>query len=429
MTSFYWDHATNRYYSTCYEETKLQPLTNEPLQKQPESPIPPEQPEIIESQPNQHIVKPNQETKLELIEKVFEQLRRSTLRCEKPIVIVDNVTPHNVYLSWGDIFNAKSYSIYQKTKESKWHLSNPSSVETNSVEVLDLDPCRTYDFKIKPIPFNAENESLISDPVTVTTKADGGIAYFAVINIADTWSEIELVPLKNTTKNEVLFKSELDHDWSSKMYPSQQRLIRLDNLLPSTSYQLKILAHGDGIYPESNIISFTTESKFNKSTSINGNILDESRIELLIEEVPEATSYIIEMNEGNGWVELAECIGTSYINTSGIVGETYSFRATPVMGNVRGKTSGLIQMFLPSGCVDVHNLKAESGDGFITLNWTGAPGHTYAAQLLTGSTWTTIGNPVASPFKYIPGNKGVFSFRVSANCKTCTPSNISISRI
>jgi hypothetical protein len=395
--SFYWDSQANRYYSTIPEAVVTETKTET-----------------------------SKKDEISLLQDLFDQLRRSPLRCEKPDVQVKNIGSNTVTLEWPIIFNAKTYSVMQKTADSKWHLSIPSQVTQGLVEVTNLDPCRTYQFKITPIPYNKSNESLTSDPVEVTTKSNGTIPYLDITRIADVWVELEIVPMKNTTTNKVMYRYG-QNEWFTKTFSSSLRILRLSQLKQDTEYEVKVQPVGDDTFPDSKVIKFKTDKTFTETTSINGEATKES-IELTIGEVNEATSYILEMNRGLGWTDLYECLSTNYTVMDVVPGQTYSFRATPMKGQTRGKTSGQFQITIPCECTVVSELKASSDGEKITLSWDHASEEKYTVQLLDKKNWTTIQENVQSPFVFRPKISGSHSLRVCTNCITCLPSNITISR-
>jgi hypothetical protein len=142
----------------------------------------------------------------------------------------------------------------------------------------------------------------------------------------------------------------------------------------------------------------------------------------------EATSYILEINRGQGWTDLNECLSTKYTVMDLLPGKTYAFRATPMKGQTRGKTSGQFQITIPCECTVVTELKASSDGEKITLNWGHSHDEKYTVQLLDNRIWKTIEENVQSPFVFKPNLSGVHSLRVCTNCVTCLPSNITISR-
>lgn len=420
--SYFWDPAANRFY-TAWPDCPSKPPAEAETKASP-TPAPTPESQVISP------VRPQtSDLKVEKLQVLLDQLRRSTLRCEAPIVKVVKQSANTVSLHWEEIFNAKAYEVFQKTSDTKWHFSNPPAVKDASVEVLDLEPGRTYQFKIRPMPFNSTNEALDSAAVEATTLCESSLPYVGIFRIADSWVEVELVPIKHTTRNEVLYREEGQEEWISQDFPSAQRLIRLENLVPGSAYELKVVPHGDAPFPESKTLLFDTDVPVTLTTAIKGEVVG-SDIHLQVDEVLEATSYIIEINQGSGWNELTECISSTYVAKNLIPGQTYQFRATPLVGNSKGVVSGLVQIHLPIGCGPVRDLRAESKGDSIVLSWTPAQTHTYSVQLLTGATWTSIGNPAESPFTYTPNKTGAFSFRVVANCQACAEvSNTTISRL
>ena len=137
------------------------------------------------------------------------------------------------------------------------------------------------------------------------------------------------------------------------------------------------------------------------------------------------THYVVEQNDGSGWITVANnVLTTTYVATGLTNGTSYNFRISAANSVGVGASVALSSNVSPAGLPDAPTaLAAVSGNGTATLTW-GAPAATNGASIAGyrieattngGTTWSTISTNATSGYTATGLTNGVgYVFRISA---------------
>ena len=245
-------------------------------------------------------------------------------------------TYNSITVSWNSVSNASGYVVqYRKTNDSTWLTTATLSPSLTSYTLDGLDVRTPYIVRMYAKGTGAYLDSSYSDAITCSTLSQQlATPNLTVSNSTQTSITVAWDAIANASGYTLQYKKSTGSIWwTAPTIAASQTNYTLTDLAAGTSYNIRLLAKGSGVYTDSNycaVVTYATKTKQLAVPTLTAFDSTQTSITVTWNAITNATGYTMQFKKSNAttWTTLPTIAAsqTSYTIDDLDVNTTYNLR-------------------------------------------------------------------------------------------------------